>query len=459
VGQQNYHLGGFDWLDKKSSLRRWFADWLTENWRNIYGESLHQLHTKADFERYGRMENAVKSLAAKLPRLSTAEQLAAVDAKARKSNFVTTRERLEDELRYFLTRAGKHRKHAAAFKASPWCAHFSTNEHILERAGKNLPYKVYPHDPDARLALENVISEFGSVEIPWEVSPAVAQLFATQRDVAQFENAINSLPAESPLLRVLPKIKPGLHELSTSLQAEINQRPSEPAVRLRPLRSRRLDRRVYFAVRRLCKPSNGPEKLARFIQNLLMRWPIVPAGMEFDLESHFHTNFRRELVCDHYGAAAGRLSREACAAWYILEGILARDELRGSLLHLAHKARQHAQQRRKGWERLRKALRTVFNQIRRKTSDEEMFRNFERANFAAMRNLTREQRMHLLPECGNDPDHSVRDLTRAERMILFKRSNKRSRTVLGEHDPDGKSSFATRYGRAMKDVKKELGQD
>jgi hypothetical protein len=66
--------------------------------------------------------------------------------------------------------------------------------------------------------------------------------------------------------------------------------------------------------------------------------------------------------------------------------------------------------------------------------------------------------MRLLPELGNDPDHSVRDLTKRGRMELFKRYNKKTRTLL-ETDADRKNSFATRYGRAMKAVRKELGQD
>src|SRR3954469_19002189 len=100
-------LGGFEWLDKKANLRRWFANWLTEAWKRVYRESIHQLHTKADRDAYDAMKESVKRLASKWPRRSTAEQLAAIDSEARKFNFKTTRERVEDELRYFLTRAGQ----------------------------------------------------------------------------------------------------------------------------------------------------------------------------------------------------------------------------------------------------------------------------------------------------------------------------------------------------------------
>lgn len=451
-------LGGFDWLDKKESLRNWFANWLADTWRLIYRESLHQLHTKADWDAYGAMEETVKRLAIELPRPSTAEQLAAIDAEARKLHFKTTRERIEDELRWFLERAGQQKEHAAAFKASPWCDHFATKKHILNRAGKGIPYKLYPHDPNARLALESVISEFGSLSISRGFSPAMSQLFAVQRGFDQFDKAIKSLPVESPMLLAFRKLEPGLRHYSATLQAEINLRANEPAAFFTPLRVRRLQRRVYFAVRRLCKPKDGPDKLAGFIQALLKLWPCVPAGMTLDLEEHFNADNRRKLVRDYLGLADGQTNKEGRALWFVLHAIVFRDELRGSLLHLAHKAHQQAKQRRKGWEHLRKALRAVFHHIGRELSDEEMFRNFERANFPHMRNLTREQRLRLLPELGNDPDQSVRDLTTKERMILFKRYNAKNRTPL-ERDADGKGSFATRYGRARKAVRKELGQD
>ncbi len=87
-----------------------------------------------------------------------------------------------------------------------------------------------------------------------------------------------------------------------------------------------------------------------------------------------------------------------------------------------------------------------------------MFRNFERANFAHMRNVTWERRVQLFPALRGETNRSTRDLTKKERMDLFTRFNKKSRTPL-ERDADGKKSFETRYGRAMKAVKKELGQD
>lgn len=341
------------------------------------------------------MVEAVKGVALKLPRFSTAEQLAALDAEANTFSFKTTRERIESELRYFLRRAGQQRQNAAAFKASPWCNHFANERRILEQAGCNLPKKLYPGDPDSQLALESVIGEFGSFEISREVSPA--------------------------------------------------------------LRVRRLQRALFYAIRRLCKPKVGPANLATFIQNVLKEWPRVPAGMGFDLENHFSTDNRRELVRDHLGLAKLQSNKEARALWRVLHAVIFRDELREPLLRLAYGAHLQAKKRRKGWDHLRKALRVIFNHIRSEPSDAEKFRDFERANFPWMRNISREQRMRLLPELGNDPDHSERDLTKKERMILAARYLKKTRTAL-EKDADGKGSFATRYGRAMKTVRKELGQ-
>jgi|GEM_PF-4187494 len=453
-----YPLGGFDWLDRDSKLRRWFANWLTSNWQRIYRESVHQLRGKEDWKNFDRMEKAIRQLAVKLAGFPTAKQISVIDAKANKFKFKTTSERIENELEYFLTQAGEQLEHEAAFKASPWCNHFANERHIFEQAGTHLPYKLYPRDPDMRLVLGSVISEFGSLEISRGVSPELSQLFAVQRGFTQFDKATMSLPIESPILTAYRETEPKLREFSAMLQAEINRRVNEPSAFFTPLRVRRLQRAFYYAVRRLCKPKDGPEKLAAFVQNLLESWPQIPAGMEFDLENHFNADKRRELVRGHLGLAKLQSNKEVHALWRVLHVVIFRDELRGPLLRLAHDADMRAKQRRKGWEHLRHALKTVFNHIRREASDEAKFRNFERSNFPHMRNLTREQRMRLLPELGNDPYHSERDLTKKERMILAARYLKKTRTAL-ENDADGKNSFATRYGRAMKDVRKELRQD
>jgi len=455
--QTDCSLGGFDWLDTKPSLRRWFADWLTGAWIRIYWESLLRLHTKDEYAASGAMEDFTKRFAITAGHLSTAEQLATLDEKARTLNFKTTRERVDDELRFFLTSAGKQKEHSEAFKASPWCDHFATTEHILEQAGKSIPYKLYPDDPNARLALESVISEFGSFGIHRECSPAMSKPFAVQRGLNQFDMAIKSLPLESPLLAAFQKIELGLRDCSATLQTEINRRANDPAEYVQPLRERRLQRRLYFAVRRLCRPKDGPDKLANFVKNVLKEWPYVPAGMPLDLEQHFSADNRRKLVLGHLGLAQREMNKEGRALWRVLNAIVLRDELRGSLLHLANKAHEQAKEQRKGWPHLRKALRVVFNHIGRNLYIEETMRNFERAYFPSMRNLKREQRMRLLPELGNDPDHSVRDLTLRERMVLFQRVN--GTLCPGfKVDPDGRDSFSTLYRRAMKAVRKELGQ-
>lgn len=452
-----YPLGGFDWLDRNANLRRWFATWLTSHWTEIYSGSVSELHSKADWENFDRMENAIKQLAVKLPTFPSAKQISAVDAKARKFSFKTTRDRIENELKWFLTHAGKQPENSLAFKASPWCDHFATMEHILEQTGKDIPYKLYPDDPNAQLALASVISEFGSLEILREASPAMSQLFAVQRGFDQFDKAIKSLPTESPLLSAFHNIEPGLREYSTTLQTEINRRANEPAAFFSPLRVRRLQRRIYFAVRRLCKPKDGPDKLAGFIQKLLRNWPRIYAGMELDLEEHFNADNRRKLVRDHFGLAEGQMNKEGRALWRVLNAIAFRDELRGSLLHLAHKAHQHAKQQRRGWPHLRMALRVAFSHIGRSLYVEEIMRNFERAYFSSMRNVTREQRMRLLSELGKDSDDSVRDLTLKERMILFQQVNRKLCPGF-KVDPDGRDSYSTLYRRAMKAVRIELGQ-
>ena len=90
----------------------------------------------------------------------------------------------------------------------------------------------------------------------------------------------------------------GLRKFSTALQTEINQHDNEPTALIPPLRGRRIQVALYAAVRRLCKPKDGPAKLATSIQSLLRQWPRVYAGMELDLETHFNEDKRRELVRD-----------------------------------------------------------------------------------------------------------------------------------------------------------------
>jgi hypothetical protein len=209
---------------------------------------VRELHSKADWKNFDRMEKAIKQLAVKLPRFPTAKQISAVDAKARKFNFKTTRDHIENELDFFLTRAGRQPEHAPAFKASPWCNHFANEQHIFEQPGTNLPYKLYPHDPNMRLVLGSVISEFGSFEISRGVSPELSQLFAVQRGLTQFDKATRSLPIESPILKAFRETEPKLREFSAMLQAEINRRVSEPAAFFTPLRVRRLQHAFYYAV-------------------------------------------------------------------------------------------------------------------------------------------------------------------------------------------------------------------
>src|SRR5687767_12257011 len=129
--------------------------------------------------------------------------------------------------------------------------------HILEQAGQGIPYKFYPDDPDARMALESVISEFGSPEISREVSPALSQLFAVKRASDQFDKAIKSLPAESPSRSAFRKIEPGWRDCEATLQEEIFLLANDPAALFRPLSVRRPQRVLYLAVRRLCKPKDG----------------------------------------------------------------------------------------------------------------------------------------------------------------------------------------------------------
>jgi hypothetical protein len=474
IADLDFSLGGFDWVDRDKSLWPLFALWLIKHWHRLYRRSLNslpgvsidirkkrpKLYKPASLtwgDAYGAMEKALKRLAVTLPKYSSSEQLALVHAEAKKLGLNTDRGRVEGELERFLT-FQPYPEFAPLLKASPWCNYFANQQHIFEQAGQKLPYKYYPRDPVMRLALENVISEFGSIEISRGVSPELAKLLAVRRQLAQLVDSVKCLPAKSALLVASQEAEPKLQKFVQSLELEITERITNHSDALtHPLHDRRLQRALFFAARRLCKPSGGASKLAAFIQNLLKQWPQLPAGLGLDLKEHFNVEVCRRILREHLGLANGQVNKDFRALSHVLLAIIWREDLRASLLRLACYARQRAEERRKGWEHLHNVLEAVFKHICHESSMEEQIRDFERANFPGMRNLTREQRMQLLPELGNDPNHAVRDLTKKERMILAQRvlaGGKTCKTV----STVNLNSYATQYGRAMKAVRKELGQ-
>lgn len=458
-GNSDNSPGGFDWIDREPALWPLYAEWLTSNWHRLYRRAFQNLPASLTWgDAYTAMENAVKTVSPQLAKYSSGRQLVLLNEETQKLGLSTEPVRVEEELERSLT-FQRNPQFAALFKASPWCNYFANKQRILDRAGINLPYKLYPRDPEMRLAIEHVISEFGSLEISCGVPPALSHLFAVQRTLGQLDKAIRSLPADSPVRSALPEAESGLQKFSEMLQTEISKLANAPDALMIPLRVRRMQRALFYSVRRLSNPDDGPAKLAEFIQKLLKEWPQLPAGMRFDLNSHFNPVECRRILREHLCLAEGQKGqiKDFRALSYGLRAVVWREELRDSLLRLAHHARVRANQHRKGWQHLQKALEAVFSHICHKPSVEEQMRDFERANYPWMRNLTRQQRMQLLPELGNDPDHSVRDLTKKERMALALRLF--GIPANGQSIPaDNPDSFSTQYGRAMKAVRQELGQ-
>jgi hypothetical protein len=455
----DYSLGGFDWVDRDKKLWPLFARWLNERWYWLYQTAFDQRPPSLSWgDAFGAMEKAIAKLADELPKHSSRVQLALVNAEAKKLGLEISPRQVEDQFERFL-KFQRRPEYELLLKASPWCNYFAVGEQICEQAGATLPYKIYPNEAKMRLSLECVISEFGSREIWRETSPEMSRLFAVRRALAKFDEAIKRLPSGSSLLPALQKAEPELQKFSASLEAEINQRANDPDAFVPPLRSRRLQRALFFAVRHLCKPKDGSNKLATFIQILLKAWPYVPAGMQLDLDAHFNVEKRHELVRRHLGLVNGQTNKDARALCRVLHAIVFQEELRHPLLILAHHARLQADKRRKGWQHLHKAFKAVFNHIHRKLSDEEQFRNFIRSNFPDFRQMPAERRNRLFkqffPNGYRDQNQEARDLTKTEQLIIAEKCLRPKKAI--QFDGDGRSSSAASYGRATNAILKELG--
>jgi hypothetical protein len=467
----DYSLGGFDWVDRDSTLWPSFAHWLIEKWYDFYKPAFGKP--------YEALEEAIAKLADELPKYSSREQIALVHAEARKLGLTTTREQVENELERFLTfqplhqhkaqldktspqyktRLKKIQHYEALLKASPWCNYFANQEHIFERAGDNLPPMHYPGEGSLQLALRCVLSEFGSFE-HGGISPELSRLFAVNRALKQFYEAVEQLPNESSLQSVLKKAKAGLISFSTAIELKIKQcMDKEPDIFTPPLRVRRNQRALYFAVRRCCKIQNGSKKLGGFIVGFFRTdWPRVPAGLEYDPAKHFDLNKGRAVIRKFLGLTENQTTKERKALWRILHAIIFRDELRDALLRLAYDADQKTKSKRnpKAWQRFRNALAAVFEHIFHQPSDEARFRNFIRANYPNMRHTTPKQRQKLFPEgYSGRNDRAKRDLTKTEQMIIAQKCLQLKTPIT--FDGVGRSSSWASYGRAVTQVLKEIG--
>lgn len=267
-----------DALDGSPELRQWFADWLIKQARRraIYGKSLGRLTASARSQACARMDAAMRRLARRLPRPSTADQLAAVDAVARKHGLTVKRADALFELEYYLKRNGDRPDNAAASKASLVCNYHALKQHSFARKLIAVGEKHYP-GLDAirlRLALETVLSELTTSR-------------GSYGRTARFRNHRRALSA---------------------------------------------------AVRRLCLPPGDPKDLADLIMGVLRDWPRVPAGLDFDLKAHFDADERRAIVREHLRTGPDHFGTRTRDMRRVLRAILLRERLRTPLLLLLRDA-------------------------------------------------------------------------------------------------------------------------
>lgn len=326
-----------DWLDTPDS-RRWLSSWLLVNWPQLFQNGFRQLHA-LDYNRaYDGMEKAMRRLTHRLPNLTAICQLQAIQGAACNLGLTTTSEAM---LRTLLTQLEFHLIHISEkppkkprkasqadirkwehatnewrllkriLNASPWAAIPARRKRSLENAGLALCAKHYPGNPDCQLALRRVMAILSAVEI--------------------------------------------------------QSGPTRSTIALR-----RVQRGLFAAVRRLSRLEDGLRRLSVFLASLLRAWPRIPAGLSFELHSHFHSDRLRACIRDHLHLATGQSTKEAVALWRVVHAAIYREDLRSSLLTLAFGEEQRKEAgSTRVWEHLSAALADAITFVTRARSQQE----------------------------------------------------------------------------------------
>ncbi len=389
--EQPNSLGSIDWLETPE-LRRWLGTWLVRHAPLIFGKSLRKLAGREWSNAYGSMSDGLAAVARFLPYLTTAEQLMAVSGAVAKCGLNTSREDLLDELHYSLTHGGNAPENRAALDASPWCNDSVLHEQMLEWMGTKLMIKLFPSSSDSeqKRACQQIICQLSAVNI----SRGPSQAKRESREQLALFLAVRGMLASDD----------GAKQLAVSLTAFL--RAASPQ-QTQPIK---------FA---------GRTHIS------------TPADL-------FHSNLKAALESQPVDR-----SKAARAQRRLLHAIVNQDELRLPMFRLV----EDAMHRKKGWVHLRNVFTAIFKHVGHKPSDEEQFRDFERANYPWMRNLTPAQYKRLLGEYAHHTDKRTITLTKKERMIVAERYLKLKKPMQFN---EGKSSSEVLYGRAMRAVENKM---
>lgn len=314
ISEQTKELGSLDWVDRSPVIKRWFTTWLLRTWRQLYWPSLSKLPARELRRVLDGMDAVLQRLSRTLPKLSSGEQLSAVNAQARRLGLTATHRDLLRHLKLHFVMLARGRRpldpdEEQALRASPWRnaeAFDRLTERQLGFTSTSL-LRHYSHSPDLALNFESVIIEFYAVKISLE--------------------------------RPTPR------------QAE-----------------RR--RRLSNAVRELCGMEQHPRRLARFVARVAREcravapeWKLWTKATHHRLARHFNHR-RRQILRSHLRSPRAKQTTRMAAMCALFQGIVENGELCCDLVRL-HEDNA---------SRLETALAALFQHVRSEVSPTQQAR-------------------------------------------------------------------------------------
>jgi hypothetical protein len=275
-------LGSLPWLDTSPTTRRWLAKWLCTSWERLFFSSLSNIHGRQVPLVCETMEAGMRWLSKRLPALTSAEQLAALDALARTSGLETTRQHLLSELESDL-RAVPRRNRGGSNKeqirrASPWRSVVAIERLTDEQLGFPILRKHYREPPDLAQAFDSVVVDL-SVSDAWSEWP----------------------PAQT----------------TTSPQ-----------------------RNLSAAIRFLCGRESHPGRLAAFVLRVVRECRSVPQAQQSLLKKYFDARRRHQILQSHLRSSHTRKTRRSVALDALFRAIVQHADLRADLIQLSEAGEQ-----------------------------------------------------------------------------------------------------------------------
>ena len=443
----DYSFAGIDWVDGDSRLWPLFAAWLThpKTWRRICRSSLSKLPLggaalpdRGTKKGNQRVFDEGKLIVIKHASLTRGLTLISIEKKIAKFTVELSKKRPLKQVEVFIKMLQKH-----GLAVTNWDVMNCFNKFCLWYPNPNLIT-----DPQFKTLVD---------ASPFYNSSAIRNYINLKKSQQQeLANALYPAPVyDSDTLR-----RGVTDEMIHNKELRLYQAACEV---IEHLQSAMVADGFYQKLK--CK--SGPRKLAAVVVTFVreLRSKAMSGVSSSDLKSCVGFNKREcfKLVRGHLSSRKITLSDEARTeariATFVLQAVVLNENLRGSLLMLADDALTTQNGRRKGLGHLGKKLKVIFNHICGQPSDCELMRNFIRADFAAMKNTTPDQRKKMF---GMNQDKQIRDLMLKEKLSLFEKFliDKPSKfpKLKKEITVDrSRTSSEVSFREAWKDVEKELG--